>query len=169
MADAMLARLSALNALLSCAAMYAACACLAALLAIVVYGVVMRYAFNDAPAFVEQVALLLVLCVAMLAASAGVRDATHIGMDSLVAALPAGLAAASRLAVQLFTLLFALALVLGGWEMAVSMHGDTIPTLGISESFRYAPVVLAGILMMSFAVERMLALWTGRPVERSWH
>jgi len=68
--------------------MYVACTSLAGLLAVVVYGVVLRYVFNDAPPYVEQVALLLIVSVAMFGASAGVRDAGHIGMDSLVRALP---------------------------------------------------------------------------------
>ena len=65
--------------------MYIACVCLVGLLSVVVYGVVLRYVFNDAPPYVEQVALLLVISVAMFGAAAGVRDAGHIGLDSLVA------------------------------------------------------------------------------------
>jgi TRAP-type C4-dicarboxylate transport system permease small subunit len=165
----LLGRLSALNAVLSRWALYVACACLAGLLAIVVYGVVMRYVFNNAPPYVEQVALLLVVSVAMFAASAGVRDTTHIGLDSLVAILPAQVRLACRIVVQVLTILFAVALVFGGAEMALSMSSDTIPTLGISESFRYGPVILAGVLITLFGVEHILALWTGKEVERSWH
>ena len=165
----LLERLSALNAVLARWALYIACACLAGLLAVVVYGVVMRYAFNNAPAYVEQVSLLLVISVAMFAASAGVRDTTHIGMDSLVAIVPAKVRLAAKLLVQVLTILFALALVLGGGELALSLRGDTIPTLGISEAFRYAPVVLAGIAITLFAIEHILALWTGKEVVRSWH
>ena len=134
-----------------------------------VYGVVMRYVFNNAPPYVEQVALLLVVSVAMFAASAGVRDTAHIGLDSLVAMLPGHVRFACRIVVQLLTILFALALVFGGGEMAVSMRGDTIPTLGISESFRYGPIILAGVLITLFSVEHILALWTGKEVARSWH
>jgi TRAP-type transport system small permease protein len=165
----LLGRLSALNAVLARWALYVACVCLAALLAIVVYGVVMRYVFNNAPSYVEQVALLLVISVAMFAAAAGVHDATHIGMDSLVAILPKGIALACKIAVQFLTILFAFALVAGGGEMAISMRGDTIPTLGIAESFRYAPIVIAGVLVTLFAIEHILALWTGKEVARSWH
>ncbi len=96
------------------------------------YGVVMRYAFNNAPAYVEQASLLLVISVAMFAASAGVRDATHIGMDSLVAVLPPPARFVARVLVQILTIHFAFALAVGGAELAISLHGDTIPTLGIS-------------------------------------
>jgi len=165
----LLARLSALNAVLARWALYVACTCLAGLLAIVVYGVVMRYAFNNAPPYVEQVALLLVISVAMFAAAAGVRDTTHIGMDSLVAILPGPVALACRIVVQVLTILFATALVFGGVEMASSMRGDTIPTIGIPESFRYAPVIVAGVFIALFSIEHILALWTGKEVARSWH
>src|SRR5437867_11378713 len=82
--------LTTLNSVLFRLAMYLACACLAGLLIVVVYGVVLRYVFNAAPPYVEQVALLLVISVAMLGAYAGVRDAGDIGMDSLVMARPGG-------------------------------------------------------------------------------
>ena len=72
--------LTSLNARLSRWALYVACLCLAALLVVVVYGVVMRYAFNDAPPYVEQVALLLVISVAMFGASAP-RRKTPICVD----------------------------------------------------------------------------------------
>ncbi|HEY2630653.1 MAG TPA: TRAP transporter small permease [Usitatibacter sp.] len=165
----LLGRLSALNAVLARWALYVACVCLAGLLAIVVYGVIMRYVFNNAPPYVEQVALLLVISVAMFAAAAGVHDATHIGMDSLVAILPGSIALVCRIVVQVLTILFAIALVFGGGEMAISMRGDTIPTLGIPESFRYAPIVLAGILITLFSIEHILAYSTGKEVARSWH
>ena len=35
--------------------MYLACTCLASLLSVVIYGVVLRYVFNDAPPYVEPV------------------------------------------------------------------------------------------------------------------
>ena len=100
--------------------MYLACLCLAGLLSVVVYGVVLRYVFNDAPPYVEQVALLLVISVAMFGASAGVRDAGHIGMDSLVMMLPERAQFWCEVVVFVLTIMFALALFAGGAEMATS-------------------------------------------------
>ncbi len=53
--------------------------------------------------------------------------------------------------------------------MAISVRGDTIPTLGIPESFRYGPIIVAGVFITLFAIEHILALWTGKEVARSWH
>lgn len=161
--------LSAVNARLSRWALYIACVCLAGLLGVVVYGVVMRYVFNDAPPYVEQVALLLVISVAMFGAAAGVRDAGHIGMDSLVRTLPAKLQFWCKAAVEVFSVGFAVALVAGGIEMARSTQGTTIPTLGVAEAYRYLPVISAGVLIVLFAIEHLIAQFTGRKVVSSWH
>jgi TRAP-type C4-dicarboxylate transport system permease small subunit len=161
--------LTAINARLSRWALYLACLCLASLLVVVVYGVVMRYVFNNAPAYVEQVALLLVISVAMFGASAGVRDAGHIGLDSLVRSLPPKAQFWCKVAVEILSGAFAVALVLGGMEMAVSTHGSTIPTLGVSEAARYVPVIIAGVLIVSFCVELLVAQFRGLKVEKSWH
>src|SRR3954471_22686750 len=83
-----LAWFCALNAILSHWVLRVACVCLAGLGIVVVYGVVMRYAFNNPPPFVEQIALMLVICVAMFGAAAGVHDVGHIGLDSVVKLLP---------------------------------------------------------------------------------
>ncbi len=82
--------------------------------------------------------MLLVISVAMFGASAGVRDAGHIGMDSLVMILPERAQFWCEVAVFVLSILFALALLAGGVEMATSTRNDTIPTLGISEAIRYA-------------------------------
>src|SRR3954470_11317014 len=102
----------------------------------------MRYVFNNAPPYVEQVALLLVISVAMFGASAGVRDAGHIGLDSLVAILPEKAQFWCEVVVFLLSIVFALALIAGGVEMAASTRDSTIPTLGLSESVRYFPVLI---------------------------
>ena len=161
--------LTSLNARLSRWTLYTACTCLVGLLGVVVYGVVQRYVFNDAPPYVEQLALLLVVSVALFGAAAGVRDAGHIGLDTLVAALPRRGQFACKVAVQLLTIVFALALLAGGSEMALSTRASTIPTLGLSEAVRYLPVLIAGMLIALFSVEHLLALFSGRRVEPSWH
>ncbi len=160
---------TALNARLSRWTLMLACACLVALLSVVVYGVVQRYVFNDAPPYVEQLALLLVVSVAMFGAAAGVRDAGHIGLDTLVSALPPPAQFGCKVVVQLFTIVFALALLAGGAEMALSTYASTIPTLGLSEALRYVPVLIAGWLITMFSLEHLLALFSGHRVEPSWH
>ena len=160
--------LTTLNSVLFRVSMVVACTCLAALLIVVVYGVVLRYVFNNAPPYVEQVALLLIVSVAMFGASAGVRDAGHIGMDSLVVALPERAQFWCEVVVYLLTIVFALALFAGGAEMATSTKGSTIPTLGISEAVRYVPILFAGVFITLFSIEHLVALFRGKEVVPAW-
>jgi len=149
--------LSLLSARLSRWVLHLACACLAALGVIVIYGVVLRYVFNDSQAYVEQVALLMVISVAMFGAAAGARESGHIGLDSVVKLLPATMQRVVAALVELLILAFAVLLLWGSGHMALSTWHDTIPTLGISEAFRYLPPVMAALLIGLFSVEHLLA------------
>ena len=159
---------TACSARLSRWILYAACACLAGLGLIVIYGVIQRYAFNDAPPYVEQVALLLVISVAMFGAAAGVHDSGHIGLDSVAKLLPKRVQRWVSVIVNLLVLLFAVVLLWGSVQMGLSTWHDTIPTLGISEAFRYLPVVMAGILIVLFSIEHLMALFIKNTSEASW-
>lgn len=161
--------LTTINSRLSRWTLYLACACLAGLLGIVVYGVVMRYIFNDEPPYVEQVALLLVISVSMFGAAAGVRDAGHIGLDSLVDRLPVRLQFWCHTAAQILAMAFGLILLAGSVVMGLSTYTNTIPTLGLSEACRYLPVLLGGLLIAVFSFEHLWALFAGTEVTPSWH
>ncbi|WP_394790821.1 TRAP transporter small permease [Rhodoferax sp.] len=152
--------INSLSAHLSDWVLRLASVCLAALGLVVIYGVVMRYAFNDAPPYVEQVALLLVISVAMFGAASGVHDAGHIGLDSAVKLLPAKGQFWCLVVVEILTITFAAVLLYGCEHMAASTRHDTIPTLGISEAWRYVPPMIAGVLIILFSVKHMLALFT---------
>jgi TRAP-type transport system small permease protein len=161
--------LTSLNARLSRWALYVAVAALLSIVAVVFYGVVMRYVFHDAPPWVEQVALILVITVAMFAASATVREAGHIGMDSMVILLPPRAQFAIGVVVGLLTIAFGVILFVGSLQMALAVSNIFIPTLGVSQSIRYAPCVFAGVLIVLFSIEQLLAMVQGKEVMQSWH
>jgi len=75
----------------------------------------------------------------------------------------------SEIVVHVLTLLFG---VLLAWNCALmfgSVRDYMIPTLGISESWRYVPLVAAGILIILFSIEHIVALLRGVEVEPAWH
>jgi len=139
------------------------------LLAAVIWQVFGRYVLNNTPTWAESLALLLVLYVTMLGCAVGVRDAGHIGMELLGPLLPERLLTPMEILIHLLTLLFG---ALMAWNCAVmlqSVSGYKIPTLGISESYRYVPLVAAGLLIVLFSIEHIVALARGIEVERAWH
>ena len=149
-------RLLALCAGLSRFALVLACIALASLGVVVTYGVVMRYAFNAQPAYIEQLALLLAICVAMFGATVGVHTAGHIGLDSAVKLLPPRGQWICDLMAHLLVLTFAVVLIYGSSRMVEATWANDIPTLGISEAWRYAPPLIAGVLITLFSVDRLL-------------
>jgi TRAP-type C4-dicarboxylate transport system permease small subunit len=139
------------------------------LLAAVIWQVFGRYVLNNTPTWAESLALLLVLYVTMLGCAVGVRDAGHIGMELLGPLLPVKLHLPMAMLIHLLTLVFG---VLMAWNCAVmlqSVSGYKIPTLGISESYRYLPLVAAGLLIVLFSIEHIVALARGTEVEKAWH
>ena len=161
--------LTKLDARLSRYAMYIAVACLFGIVLTVIGSVWWRYVLDSAPAWSEQVALMLVINVAMFGAAAGVRDEGHIGMESLVGLLPKPYQFWIGNIVGLFSITFGGFLAWGCTMMAISVWPNGIPTLGISEAWRYIPCVVAGILIILFSIEHMIALVLDKEVTPSWH
>jgi len=161
--------LTGINSRLSRWAMYLAVAALLGIVALVDFGVVKRYVYNDAQPYVEQVALMLVIVVAMFGASAGVRDEGHIGMESLVGLLPEKFQFWIGVTVGMLTISFGALLFGGCLMMADSVMHNTIPTLGVSEALRYVPPIVAGILIILFSIEHLIAMFRKSDVVKSWH
>jgi TRAP-type C4-dicarboxylate transport system permease small subunit len=135
----------------------------------VLYQVIGRYIFNDTPTWAESAAVLLVLYVTMLGMAVGVRDAGHIGLESLLVLAPEKLRLKMELLIHVLVLVFGLLMAWNCALLAESVMGYKIPTLGVSESFKYVPPALAGVLVAMFSVEHILALWHGEEVVPSWH
>jgi TRAP-type transport system small permease protein len=139
------------------------------IIACVSYQVFGRYVLNDTPTWAESLALLLVLYVTMLGCAVGVRDAGHIGMELLGPVLPQRLMQPLEILVHLLTMLFGALLAWNCALMFESVAGYKIPTLGLSESWRYVPMVIAGLLIILFSIEHIVALRRGEEVTPAWH
>jgi TRAP-type C4-dicarboxylate transport system permease small subunit len=133
--------------------------CLAVLCTLVMYSVVMRYLFDNAPDYVEPIGLLMVLVVAFMGAALKVRDGGHIGLDSLAKSLPPRWRLALEVLQQLCLVAFSIAVCFGTKEMAMTTYDDHIPILGVPEAIRYAIPFVASACTILFSIERMLALF----------
>ncbi|MDB5998489.1 MAG: tripartite ATP-independent periplasmic transporter DctQ component [Rhizobacter sp.] len=139
------------------------------LLVAVLYQVFGRYVLNSTPTWAESIAVLLVLYVTMLGVAVGVRDAGHIGLESLLVLAPDALRLKLELLIHALVLLFGAVMAWNCAELAESVSAYNIPTLGISEAFKYAPAAGAGLLIALFSFEHIVALWRGHEVEPAWH
>ncbi|MGA7779013.1 MAG: TRAP transporter small permease [Paraburkholderia sp.] len=137
--------------------------CLAVLTLLVMYSVVMRYIFDDAPDFVEPIGLLMVLVIAFFGAALKVRDGGHIGLDSLVKKLPPKGQVAMAVFQQLCVVAFSIAVCFGAWTMGTTTFDDQIPILGLPEAVRYAIPFIASACTILFSIEHLLGLFARKP------
>ena len=76
-----------------------------------------------------------------------------------------------KLEIVIHVLVFIFGVVMA-WNcgvLAESVAPYKIPTLGISEAFKYVPPALAGVLVAMFSLEHIIALVRGTEVEPAWH
>ena len=139
------------------------------LIAAVLYQVIGRYVLNDTPTWAESGAVLLVLYVTMLGMAVGVRDAGHIGLESLLVLAPEALRLKMELLIHALVLSFGVVMAYNCAVLAQSVWSYKIPTLGLSEAFKYAPPAMAGVLIALFSLEHIIALIRGEEVKPSWH
>lgn len=149
--------------------MYGAVAGLLAIVAVVFFQVFGRYVLNASPTWTESLALVLVLYVTLIAAAVGVRDAGHIGVESLLVLAPTAWRERIELLIHALVLLFGAAMAYNGWVLGQSVMAYRIPNLDLSEAVRYAPLVISGVLIVLFSVEHIIALLKGAEVEPAWH
>lgn len=135
----------------------------------VLYQVIGRYVFNDTPTWAESGAVLLVLYVTMLGMAVGVRDAGHIGLESFLVLAPDWLRVKLELLIHALVLLFGIVMAWNCGVLAESVAPYKIPTLGISEAFKYVPPAMAGVLVAMFSLEHIIAILRGVEVEPAWH
>jgi TRAP-type C4-dicarboxylate transport system permease small subunit len=158
-----------LCAALSKAALMLAVCGLVALILCVQFQVVGRYIFNDTPTWAEALALLLVLFVTAFGVAVGVRDAGHIGLESMIALLPDALRHKLELLIHALVALFGGLMAQSGYVWATLKWDEKKPMLGVPEGIDYVPLVIAGVLIVLFSIEHIVALVRGQEVEPSWH
>lgn len=131
--------------------------------------VVGRYVLNDTPTWAENLALLLVLFVTAFGVAVGVRDAGHIGLESLVVLLSEAWQRRIAFLVHVLVAAFGGLMVYGGWIWAAAKWNEKKPMLPVPDGIDYVPVIIAGALILLFSIEHIVALVRGVDVEAAWN
>jgi TRAP-type transport system small permease protein len=120
--------------------------CLAAMVVLVFTNVVLRYVFNSGIATSEELSRWLLVWLTFLGAIVALRQHAHLGVDTLVKALP------PRGKLLCFVLSYALMLyadallTLGSWKQSVLTFHDSAPASGISVGlFFYSSGLVFGV------------------------
>lgn len=142
---------------------------LIAVILCVQWQVIGRYVLNDTPTWAEALALLLVLFVTAFGLAVGVRDAGHIGLESLVVLLPEKWQHRIEILIHFLVGTFGALMVHGGWLWASAKWGEKKPMLPVPDGIDYVPLIIAGALIVLFSIEHVIALLRGQVVEPAWN
>jgi TRAP-type C4-dicarboxylate transport system permease small subunit len=125
-----------------------------------VYG---RYILNDTPTWVEQLSLLLINYITFLGAAVGVRRHTHLSIDFIREGFPRVLRAIMRCLSDLTIIVFGAFMAWQGWILVSTNLDREIPMIGLSESWRAAPLLISGVLIMLFASVDLVGRLSSQP------
>ncbi|GAB3119629.1 TRAP transporter small permease [Novispirillum itersonii] len=121
-----------------------------------------RYALNQTPTWVEQLALLLIVFITFTASAVGVRDRTHLAVDLLFEYVSRPTRRVILTVVHLLLAGFGLLMAVHSTTLMTFAWGTEIPLLGVSEGLRVLPMVIGGILTTAFALGNIVDDWVAQ-------
>lgn len=139
---------------LSRLALYIAGTGIVVMTVIVGWQVFARYILNDSPSWSEPLSLHLMLWFIMLGAAVGVRESVHLGLDILRYAMPPAIQRLMDLLSLGLVAFFGAAMAYYGVLLAAGTWGATIPVLGWPGGVDFFPLIVGGLMITLFALER---------------
>ena len=144
-----------LESALSSALKVIAATMVAAILAITLGQVVLRYAFNIALPWSADTAQVLLVYTVMLVGGYGVGKGSHFALMMLVDASPERFRGAFRLLHSVLILAFAVIVLVYGTRLSLSQMSTKLPALGIPVGFVYMALPIGAALMIFFAASNL--------------
>ena len=137
-----------------------------AVMVVLVFGnVVLRYAFNSGITVSEELSRWLMVWLTFLGAIVALREHSHLGVDTLVRALPpAGKRICFILSYGL--MLYANWLLLAGsWQQAIITAGDRAPATNLSVGLFYGAGIVFGVSAGIILIYDLIRVLTGAASE----
>jgi len=136
--------------------------CLAAMVVLVFSNVVLRYVFNSGIAISEELSRWLLVWLTFLGAIVALRQHAHLGVDTLVRALPPRGRFICFVISYMLMLYADWLLTLGSWKQAVLTFHDTAPASGISVGlFYYSSGLVFGVSAAVILAHDLIRVMTG--------
>ena len=141
-------------------------AVLLAVMVVLVFGnVFLRYGFNSGITISEELSRWLMVWLTFLGAIVALREHQHLGVDTLVRALPA---IGKRVCFVISYLLMLYAdylLLLGSWKQTLIGLGDRAPATGLSVGLFYGVGVVFGVSAGVIIIYELVRAITGTSTE----
>lgn len=136
--------------------------CLTVMLVLVFGNVVLRYGFNSGITVSEELSRLLFVWMTFMGAVVALHKRGHLGMDSLVAALPRAGRLACFVVSHLLMIFLTWLLLSGSWQQAVINIDVAAPATGVPMGVFYGAGVMFGVLGLIILLTNLGRALTGR-------
>jgi len=154
-------KLAGATGLLGKLALWAAGVGLVAMTAAIAAQVFWRYVLNNSLIWTEPGSVMIMGWFIFLGAAVGIREGYHLSFDVLLYFLPRSINQWLHSISDLAVGAFGAGMVWYGWELAAKTAPNVMPSLGISDAFNFAPLVMGGVLIFLFSLERLLRRLAG--------
>lgn len=140
-----------------------AMALLLAIMVVLVFGnVVLRYAFNSGITVSEELSRWAFVWLVFLGALVGLRERSHLGVDTLVKALPAWGKRACYVVSHLLMIYATWLLMRGSWQQTLINWDTLAPASSLSMGWFYGIGVLFGASALAILAAELVRLVRGR-------
>ncbi len=130
-----------------------------AMAALSFYQVVMRYVFNSASSWSEELVRFLFIWCSFIAAAIGVREHIHIGVDVFVKRLPKKIVPLTEIVVNLAIMVFSGYIVHYGWVLTLMTRRQLSAALLIPMSWVYLSIPVMGVLLLFYCSLEIISAW----------
>jgi len=137
-----------------------------ALMVVLVFGnVVLRYGFNSGISISEEASRYLFVWLTFIGAIVAMKEHGHLGVDTLVARLPAGGKRFCAVLADVLMLGCCLLLLVGSWRQTVINMENHAPVSGVPVGVMHAAAVVASVGLLIVIGLHLFRVLTGRASE----
>jgi TRAP-type C4-dicarboxylate transport system permease small subunit len=124
--------------------------------------VVLRYVFNSALSWSEELVRFVFVWATFLGAAIGIKEHIHIGVDAVVNLMPASLRRCVDTLVYLIIFAFGVVMIAAGVPVVTLTHSQLSPALEVPMSYVYICIPLSGFLCIIYAGVELFYTWKNR-------
>lgn len=136
-------------------------ALLGAMVVLVFGNVVLRYGFNSGIVFSEEMSRFVFMWLTLLGALVAMYDGAHLGMNSVIAAMPVWGQRITRFVSDALMLICCALLSHGTWKQVVLAMDDRSPVIGLPMGLVFSVLLISAVGMALLLLQSLWRQATG--------
>lgn len=126
---------------------------LAVMVVVIIIQVFSRQLFSYTPSWSEELSRLLLVWISFFGIAYGVKERLHIALGLFVGLFPKSIQHVFDLFSKLLLIGFGAIMIYYGRQFVILMGGSTMPGTGLTSSYLYACIPVAGVFLILYGIE----------------